>query len=82
MTALGNHGLAHRVSSSYDAVRVVGVGGCEVTRARAVLFEAARQVLYNGMCLLGFTPVERYACRSAWGFYADNIECDVQRLVS
>lgn len=51
---------AHQLSSSYDVIKVVGVAeGIEVSRARAALFEAARQVLENGMRLLGFTPVER-----------------------
>jgi arginyl-tRNA synthetase len=70
-TALKNHEpstiltylftLTHQLSSSYDVIRVLNAPeGPEVTRARAALFESARQVLNNGMRLLGFTPVERY----------------------
>ncbi|KAI9671664.1 MAG: hypothetical protein M1831_003192 [Alyxoria varia] len=50
--------LAHQVSSSYDVLKVVNAEeGPEVSQARAALFEAARQVIYNGMVLLGLTPV-------------------------
>ncbi|KAH8704242.1 arginyl-tRNA synthetase [Talaromyces proteolyticus] len=70
-TALKNHepstiltylfNLTHQISSSYDIVKVVNAPeGPDVTRARASLFEAARQVLNNGMRLLGITPVDRY----------------------
>jgi arginyl-tRNA synthetase len=53
--------FTHQLSSSYDVIKVVNAPeGLEVTRARAALFEAARQVLNNAMRLLGFTPVERY----------------------
>ncbi|KAF1984755.1 arginyl-tRNA synthetase [Aulographum hederae CBS 113979] len=56
--------LTHQLSSSYDVLRVVrakkGVEiPKEVTVARAALFEAARQVIYNGMVLLGMTPVDQ-----------------------
>jgi len=52
--------LTHQLSSSYDVLRVVGaVEGPAVTVARAALYEAARQVIHNGMLLLGLTPVER-----------------------
>jgi arginyl-tRNA synthetase len=52
--------LAHQLSSSYDVLQVVGaVEGQEVTLARAALYEAARQVIHNGMKLLGLNPVER-----------------------
>lgn len=52
--------LAHQLSSCYDAVQVVGVEqGQDVMAARAAMYEAARQVLENGMRLLGITPVER-----------------------
>jgi len=52
--------LAHQLSSSYDVLQVVGAeGGRDVMLARAALYEGARQVLENGMRLLGLSPVER-----------------------
>lgn len=52
--------LAHQLFSSYDVLRVVGAAeGPETSLARAALYEAARQVLNNGMRLLGLSPVER-----------------------
>ncbi|KAK2768236.1 hypothetical protein FQN54_000088 [Arachnomyces sp. PD_36] len=52
--------LTHQVSSSYDVLKVIGAAeGPEVALARAALYEAARQVIGNGMRLLGFTPVDR-----------------------
>ena len=50
--------MSHTVSSSYDVLQVVG-SQPEVKQARLALYEAARQVLWNGMTLLGLTPVER-----------------------
>lgn len=51
--------LTHELSSSYEHLRVISAPeGRAVTVARAALFEAARQVLRNGMTLLGMTPVE------------------------
>ncbi len=52
--------LAHQLSSSYDVLRVIGaIEGRETSIARAALYEAARQVLNNGMRLLGLNPVDR-----------------------
>ncbi|KAI9831330.1 MAG: hypothetical protein M1819_005104 [Sarea resinae] len=51
--------LTHQLSSGYDHVKVMGATK-DVSQARAALYNAARQVLANGMRLLGFTPVERY----------------------
>jgi arginyl-tRNA synthetase len=52
--------LTHQLSSSYDVLRVIGAAeGPATSLARAALYEAARQVLGNGMRLLGLTPVER-----------------------
>ncbi|MCJ1363068.1 hypothetical protein MMC16_002174 [Acarospora aff. strigata] len=52
--------LTHQLSSSYDVLRVVGAQeGEAVSMARAALYEAARQVISNGMRLLGLTPVDR-----------------------
>lgn len=52
--------FTHELSSSYDHLRVLNAPeGRAVSVARAALFEAARQVLRNGMTLLGMTPVER-----------------------
>lgn len=50
--------LTHQVSSCYDVLWVAGQSE-ELATARLALYAAARQVLYNGMCLLGLTPVER-----------------------
>ncbi|KAG5302527.1 arginyl-tRNA synthetase [Histoplasma capsulatum G186AR] len=52
--------LTHQVSSAYDVIKVLGTDeGPEVMLARSALYEGARQVLENGMRLLGFTPVAR-----------------------
>ena len=52
--------LTHQLSSSYDVLQVVGAKeGPETTLARAALYEGARQVLKNGMMLLGLSPVQR-----------------------
>ena len=51
--------LTHALSSSYDHLKIIGAKeGPEVSLARAALYEAARQVLRNGMMLLGLKPVE------------------------
>ncbi|KPI39491.1 Arginine--tRNA ligase, cytoplasmic [Cyphellophora attinorum] len=50
--------MAHALSSSYDQLQVVG-SEPELQKARLALYEAARQVLWNGMTLLGLSPVER-----------------------
>lgn len=50
--------MSHALSSSYDVLQVVG-SEPELKQARLALYEAARQVLWNGMTLLGLTPVER-----------------------
>ena len=50
--------MTHMLSSSYDVLQVVG-SEPEVKKARMALYEAARQVLNNGMRLLGLDPVER-----------------------
>ena len=50
--------MTHMLSSSYDVLQVVG-SELEVKKARMALYEAARQVLNNGMRLLGLDPVER-----------------------
>lgn len=52
--------LTHELSSSYDVLCVDGAKeGEEVSRARAALYEAVRQVIGNGMRVLGLTPVDR-----------------------
>jgi arginyl-tRNA synthetase len=52
--------LAHQLSSSYDVLQVVGAPeGHDAAVARAVLYKNARQVLGNGMRLLGIKPVDR-----------------------
>lgn len=50
--------MSHALSSSYDVLQVVG-SEPELMKARLALYAAARQVLWNGMTLLGLTPVER-----------------------
>ena len=51
--------MTHMLSSSYDVLQVVG-SEPELMKARMALYEAARQVLNNGMKLLGLNPVERF----------------------
>ncbi|ANZ73187.1 BA75_00162T0 [Komagataella pastoris] len=50
--------LTHQVSSCYDVLWVAGQEKPLAT-ARLALYASARQILYNGMLLLGLTPVER-----------------------
>jgi arginyl-tRNA synthetase len=50
--------LTHVISSSYDHLQVVG-SEKELAKARMALYDAARIVVYNGMRLLGLTPLER-----------------------
>lgn len=50
--------MTHMLSSSYDILKVIG-SESEVKKSRMALYEAARQVLSNGMRLLGLDPVER-----------------------
>ncbi|GMM58803.1 arginine--tRNA ligase [Maudiozyma humilis] len=50
--------LTHQVSSCYDVLWVAGQTK-EVATARLALYASARQVLNNGMRLLGLTPVDR-----------------------
>lgn len=54
--------MTHMLSSSYDVLKVVG-SEPELKKARMALYEAARQVLNNGMKLLGLNPVERLESR-------------------
>ena len=50
--------MTHVLSSSYDVLKVVG-SEPELKIARMALYEATRQVLSNGMKLLGLNPVEQ-----------------------
>ncbi|XHG03746.1 hypothetical protein AWENTII_007036 [Aspergillus wentii] len=50
--------MTHILSSSYDVLKVIG-SEPEVKKARMALYESARQVLNNGMRVLGLSPVER-----------------------
>ena len=50
--------LCHIVSQCYDILWVAGQER-EVATARLALYAATKQVIYNGMTLLGLTPVER-----------------------
>jgi arginyl-tRNA synthetase len=52
--------LTRQASSSYTVLKVIGASeGRDVSLARAALYEAARQVICNGMTLLGMTPLDR-----------------------
>ncbi|KAK8185212.1 arginyl-tRNA synthetase [Phyllosticta capitalensis] len=50
--------MTHAISSSYEVLQVIGSEE-QVKRARMALYVSARQVLRNGMELLGLTPVDR-----------------------
>ncbi|ODV63504.1 arginine--tRNA ligase [Ascoidea rubescens DSM 1968] len=50
--------LTHTVSSCYNILWVAGQKE-ELATSRLALYLTARQILYNGMRLLGITPVER-----------------------
>ncbi|ODV91459.1 hypothetical protein CANCADRAFT_33122 [Tortispora caseinolytica NRRL Y-17796] len=50
--------LTHEFSSCYDKLWVAGQEP-EIAKARLALYTSVRQVLNNGMRLLGLTPVER-----------------------
>ncbi|ODV87563.1 hypothetical protein CANARDRAFT_6090 [[Candida] arabinofermentans NRRL YB-2248] len=50
--------ITHQFSSTYKVLRVMGEEK-EVLLARLALFSAVRQVLNNGLKLLGITPVDR-----------------------
>lgn len=50
--------MTHMVSSSYEHLQVVRMEP-ELMKARGALYDAARQVLSNGMRLIGLSPVER-----------------------
>lgn len=61
--------LCHQLSSGYDVVKVIGCGDEKLSLARAAYYEAVRQVLNNGLRLLGMTPVQRYSrpvCCDRW----------------
>jgi arginyl-tRNA synthetase len=59
--------MTHTLSQSYDHLRIVG-SEKDLMRARMALYDAARIVLYNGMKLLGLSPVERYVAIPRWNF--------------
>lgn len=50
--------MTHVVSSSYHTEQVVG-SDLPIKKARLAMYNCARQVLNNGMKLLGLNPVER-----------------------
>lgn len=50
--------MTHMLSSSYDVLKVIG-SEPELKKSRMALYAAARQVLNNGMRVLGLNPVER-----------------------
>jgi arginyl-tRNA synthetase len=51
--------MTHALSSSYDVLKVIG-SEPELKKARMALYFSARQVLHNGMRILGLNPVERF----------------------
>ncbi|PNY28486.1 Arginine-tRNA ligase, cytoplasmic [Tolypocladium capitatum] len=50
--------MTHTLSTSYSHLRIVG-SEPEVMKARMALYDSARVVLYNGMVLLGLSPLDR-----------------------
>lgn len=54
--------MTHTLSSSYDHLRIVG-SEQELKTARLALYVCAKQVLSNGMQLLGLSPVQRFVPR-------------------
>lgn len=50
--------MTHILSTSYSHLRIVG-SEPEVMKARMALYDSARVVLYNGMALLGLSPLDR-----------------------
>jgi arginyl-tRNA synthetase len=50
--------MTHALSSSYDHLQVVG-SEPELLKARMALYVSAKQVLSNGMRLLGLSPLDR-----------------------
>lgn len=50
--------LTHVLSSSYEQLKIVG-SERELQKARMALYHAARQVIGNGMRVLGLSPVDR-----------------------
>ncbi|EEP81487.1 arginyl-tRNA synthetase [Uncinocarpus reesii 1704] len=51
--------MTHTLSSGYETLKVVG-SEPELKKARMALYHCARQVLNNGMRLLGLNPVESF----------------------
>lgn len=51
--------MTHMLSSSYDVLKVIG-SEPDVKQARMALYASARQVLNNGMRVLGLSPVQRF----------------------
>ncbi|KAF7159752.1 hypothetical protein CNMCM6106_007154 [Aspergillus hiratsukae] len=62
--------MTHILSSSYDVLKVVG-SEPELKKARMALYEAARQVLHNGMRVLGLSPVQRTATGAGMYIYGE-----------
>ena len=50
--------MTHALSASYDHLQIVG-SELPIKKARLALYTCARQVLWNGMRLLGLSPVRR-----------------------
>lgn len=72
--------MTHMLSSSYDVLQVIG-SEPELMKARMALYEAARQVLNNGMKLLGLNPVERFVASFLCHFMSEISFIDVLQNV-
>lgn len=55
--------MTHMLSSSYEVLNVIN-SEPELKKARMALYASARQVLNNGMRVLGLNPVERFVSLS------------------
>lgn len=56
--------LNHQISHGYEIIRVIDIPeGAAVSIARAAYYDCARQILGNGLRLLGITPVERLVAK-------------------
>lgn len=76
--------MTHALSSSYDHLQVLG-SELPLKKARLGLYMCARQVLNNGMAMLGLNPVERWGSsglpsRVETALLMIIAECDSRRL--
>lgn len=73
--------MTHMLSSSYDVLQVVG-SEPELKVARMALYEVARQVLNNGMRLLGLSPLQRSVLLSPPLLYTTDPKQNVRGIPS